>query len=100
LITGERCRYPRSGNGQSPFQLTARFIYIGYSSRMVDLIKTALLLEEKAADLPHGSTRRAHLLGIAETARQLGLAKTAERPRQEEDPDGETAEDRAGVKVS
>jgi hypothetical protein len=44
---------------------------------MTDLLKTALLLEEKADSLPRDSSRRTHLLGIAKAARQIALAKAA-----------------------
>lgn len=48
---------------------------------MVDYHRTALLLEEKAATLPHGSSRRAHLLAIAKASREMGLDQ-AEKQKQ------------------
>ena len=57
---------------------------------MLDYLRAALLLEEKAATLPHGSSRRGHLLAIAKASREMGLeheekakqvqTKTAPRP--------------------
>ncbi len=46
---------------------------------MADYLRTALLLEEKAATLPQDSPRRAQLLGLAKAARQLGLEEAAKR---------------------
>jgi hypothetical protein len=40
---------------------------------MLDYLRAARLLEEKAATLPHGSSRRAHLLAIAKASRDMGL---------------------------
>jgi hypothetical protein len=44
---------------------------------MADYLKTALLLEEKAAKLPLREPRRAYLLAIARAARLMGIEQLA-----------------------
>lgn len=44
-----------------------------YDHSMTDFLRTALLLEEKAAKLPRDSEQRAYLLAMATAARRLGL---------------------------
>lgn len=50
---------------------------------MSTYLKTALLLEERAASLPRESARRAHLLALAMASRQIGLQEMAVREKRE-----------------
>lgn len=49
---------------------------------MIDYLRTALLLEEKAAKLPADNPQRAHLLGLAKATRQVALEQRAAERKQ------------------
>jgi hypothetical protein len=49
---------------------------------MADYLKTALLLEEKAAKLPRDNPQRTHLLGLAKATRQVAFEQAAAERKQ------------------
>jgi hypothetical protein len=49
---------------------------------MPDYLRTALLLEEKAAKLPRAHPQRIHLLGLAKATRQVALDQMAAERKQ------------------
>ena len=56
-----------------------------YHGAMTDHLRTALLLEEKAARLPRTDPCRAYMLAKAKASRQIGLDEAAKRSSQEGD---------------